>query len=150
MILSGRLGINDRADRVAASSRLAAHLADIDARRRAAELTVDALVQSWRGGAAVQQESGWQEVDDAARDAIDALSSLLGAIDLAREVVAREEVAREDVAREDVAREDVAREDVAATGHAVAVPRQSDRRARPWTPVASDRLPGEVRSRPAR
>ncbi len=59
-------------------------LAELDQRRRAAAATVDALLASWRGDAATHFASRWQEWDGAATDVVDALSALLGAIDLAR------------------------------------------------------------------
>ena len=95
MILSGHLH-HDRRDlrgRTAAD-RLADRLADIDARRRVAERSVDALLASWHGGAALHQQSGWQDWDLAANDVIDSLSALIGALDLAREELtdAREQV----------------------------------------------------------
>jgi uncharacterized protein YukE len=83
MIISGHLQ-HDRSSRAVVSSSTAARVAEVDARRRAAEASIDALVVAWQGGTARHQRSGWQEWDDAARDAIDALSALLGALDLAR------------------------------------------------------------------
>ena len=83
MIISGSVAI-DRAAHAAASSDLAARLAGLDERRRAAELAVDVLLSSWRGDAGSHFASRWQEWDAGARDVIDALSALLGAIDLAR------------------------------------------------------------------
>lgn len=83
MIISGHMQ-HDRARRAVVSSSRAARVADVDARRRAAEASIDALVVAWQGGAARHQGSGWQEWDLAAHDAIDALGALLGAIDLAR------------------------------------------------------------------
>ena len=59
-------------------------MADLDERRRAAELAVDVLLSSWRGDAGSHFASQCQEWDAGARDVIDALSALLGAIDLAR------------------------------------------------------------------
>jgi uncharacterized protein YukE len=83
MILSGHLH-HDRHSRTAAA-RLTDRLADIDARRRVAERSVDALLASWQGGAALHQQSGWQDWDLAANDVIDSLSALIGTLDLARE-----------------------------------------------------------------
>ena len=83
MIISGSIAL-DSAAHAAASSDLAARLADLDERRRAAELAVDVLLSSWRGDAGSHFASQWQEWDAGARDVIDALSALLGAIDLAR------------------------------------------------------------------
>lgn len=83
MIISGSVAI-DRAAHAAASSDLTARLAGLDERRRAAELAVDLLLSSWRGDAGSHFASRWQEWDAGARDVIDALSALLGAIDLAR------------------------------------------------------------------
>jgi uncharacterized protein YukE len=87
MIISGHLQ-HDRTGRSVVSSFAAARVADVDARRRAAEASIDTLVVAWQGGTARHQGSGWQEWDSAARDAIDALSALLGALDLAREELA--------------------------------------------------------------
>lgn len=86
MILSGHLH-HDRRDRHGrtAADRLSERLADIDARRRVAERSVDALLASWQGGAVLHQQSGWQDWDLAANDVIDSLSALIGALDLARE-----------------------------------------------------------------
>jgi uncharacterized protein YukE len=83
MIISGHLQ-HDRSGRAVVSSFTAARIAEVDARRRAAEASIDALVVAWQGGTARHQRSGWQEWDDVAHDAIDALSALLGALDLAR------------------------------------------------------------------
>ena len=86
MILSGHLQ-HDRRDRHGhrAADRLSDRLADIDARRRVAERSVDALLASWQGGAVLHQQSGWQDWDLAANDVIDSLSALIGVLDLARE-----------------------------------------------------------------
>lgn len=83
MIISGDLAL-DRAAHQAASSTLSARLAELDERRRAAEACVDALLSSWRGDAATHFASRWQEWDGAACDVVDALSALLGAVDLTR------------------------------------------------------------------
>lgn len=88
MIISGSVAL-DRAAHAAASSDLAARLAGLDERRRAAELTIDVLLSSWRGEAASHFASRWQEWDAGARDVVDALSALLGAIDLARDDIDR-------------------------------------------------------------
>ncbi|GAA5109002.1 hypothetical protein GCM10023339_08630 [Alloalcanivorax gelatiniphagus] len=93
MILSGYLS-HDRADRAATSARLSSRIAEIEARRRAAERSVGQLADAWRGDAGRHEESGWQEWDDAARHAIDALSALLGTLDLAREEAAQAAEAR--------------------------------------------------------
>ena len=87
MIISGHLQ-HDRSGRSVVSSFAAARIAEVDARRRAAEASIDALVVAWQGGTVRHQGSGWHEWDDAARDAIDALSALLGSLDLAREELA--------------------------------------------------------------
>jgi uncharacterized protein YukE len=86
MILSGHLQ-HDRRDRHGRTpaDRLSDRLADIDARRRVAERSVDALLASWQGGAVLHQQSGWQDWDLAANDVIDSLSALIGVLDLARE-----------------------------------------------------------------
>lgn len=83
MIVSGNLSL-DPAAHAASSARLSARLSDVDDRRRAAERTVSALLESWRGQAATRFQAGWQEWDSSASDVIDALSALLAAIDLAR------------------------------------------------------------------
>lgn len=83
MIFSGDVTL-DHAAHDAASSSMSARLAELDQRRRAAATTVDALLTSWRGDAATHFSSRWQEWDGAATDVVDALSALLGAIDLAR------------------------------------------------------------------
>ncbi|GAA1438675.1 hypothetical protein GCM10009641_44460 [Mycobacterium cookii] len=83
MILSEDLSL-DRSAHDAASSSMSARLAELDQRRRAAAATVDALLSSWRGDAATHFSSRWQEWDRAANGVVDALSALLGAIDLAR------------------------------------------------------------------
>jgi uncharacterized protein YukE len=103
MIISGHIQ-HDRTGRSVVSSFAAARLAEVDARRRAAEASIDALVVAWQGGTARHQGSGWQEWDSAARDAIDALAALLAELDLARE-------------------------ELAEHGHRPTVPRQVERRA---------------------
>ena len=87
MIISGHLQ-HDLSGRAVVSSFTAARIAEVDARRRAAEASIDALVVAWQGGTVRHQGSGWQEWDDAAHDAIDALAALLGALDLARREIA--------------------------------------------------------------
>jgi WXG100 family type VII secretion target len=81
MIISGHLAL-DPAAHQAASSTLAARLAELDQHRRTASACVDALLSSWRGDAATHFASRWQEWDGAACDVVDALSALLGAIDI--------------------------------------------------------------------
>lgn len=89
MIPSGRLDHNAPTARTRHAPRLTSvRRADLDARRRTAELTVDAFVEVCRTRSVVQDEAGWRELDHTARDAIDALSALLGAIDLARDEAA--------------------------------------------------------------
>lgn len=83
MIPSGYLTA-DRVDRARAAGRLSARLAVLEARRRSAEHVVAVLLETWGESVIDQQQTGWQEMDDAARDVIDALSALLGAVDLAR------------------------------------------------------------------
>lgn len=87
MIISGHLH-HDRPARAAVSSSAAARIAEVDARRRAAAASIDALAVAWQGGTARHQGSGWQQWDDAAHDAIDALSAMLGSLDLARREMA--------------------------------------------------------------
>ena len=84
MIISGHLQ-HDRSGRSVVSSFAAARIAELDTRRRAAEASIDALVVAWQGGTARHQGSGWHEWDSAARDAIEALTALLGALDIARD-----------------------------------------------------------------
>ena len=84
MIISGTVAL-DRSAHAAASLDFAARLGGLDERRRAAELAVDALLSSWRGEAASHFAARWQEWDAGARDVIDALSALLGTIELARD-----------------------------------------------------------------
>ena len=90
MIISGHLQ-HDRSRRSVASSFAAARIAEVDARRRAAEASIDALVVVWQGGAARHQGSDWHDWDSTARDAIDALSALLTALDAARDELAGHE-----------------------------------------------------------
>ena len=87
MIISGHLH-HDRPARAAVSSSAAARIAEVDARRRAAAASIDALVVAWQGGTALHQGSGWQEWDRASHDTIDALSALLTALDVARREIA--------------------------------------------------------------
>ena len=87
MIISGHLHHHHPRPSID-STRLAARVAEIDARRRDAELSIDALVVAWQGGAALHRGSHWDAWDAAAHDTIDALSALLGALDLARKELA--------------------------------------------------------------
>ena len=87
MIISGHLQ-HDRSSRAVVSSSSGARIAEVDARRRAAEASIDALFVAWQGGTARHQGSGWQEWDRASHETIDALSALLAALDLARRELA--------------------------------------------------------------
>lgn len=84
MTVSEDLDLDPAAHR-AASSALSARLVELDERRRAAEACVDVLLASWRGDAATHFATHWQEWDGAATGVIDALSALLGSVDLARQ-----------------------------------------------------------------
>jgi hypothetical protein len=87
MIISGHLQ-HDRSSRPVVSSSRTPRLAGLDARRRTAEASIDALIVAWQGGTARHRSSGWQEWDRAAHDVIDALSALLAELDLARREIA--------------------------------------------------------------
>jgi hypothetical protein len=81
MILSGNID-HDRVARSAAAARQAAQEARVDATRRSAEHAVDTLLASWREDDGDLDAAHQWEVN--AMDAIDALSALLAALDLAR------------------------------------------------------------------
>ena len=81
MIPSGHL----TTDRGGSARRHSARLAMVDTRRRSAEDAVGVLLEVWRSSTTMPQEVAWDEMDEAAGAAIDALAALLAAIDLVRE-----------------------------------------------------------------
>jgi WXG100 family type VII secretion target len=91
MILSGTLHL-DPAAHAAATDTLTGRLADLDARRRAAEATVAGLLTSWRGEAATAFRAEWEEWRDAAASVSDGLGAAILALDLVRsDVVATDD-----------------------------------------------------------
>ncbi len=91
MILSGTLHL-DPATHAAATSSLADRLADLDARRRAAEATVTGLLTSWRGEAAAAFRAEWESWREAALSVSDSLGDAIAALDRSRaDVVAADD-----------------------------------------------------------
>lgn len=64
---------------------IAARAADMSARRLAIERTVDALLQGWRGEAAVAFEARWHDWRGEADRVIDGLDATASALRLARD-----------------------------------------------------------------
>lgn len=83
MILSGTLHL-DPAAHAAATDSLTARLADLDARRRAAEATVTGLLAAWRGEAASAFRAEWEPWREAAASVSDGLGAAILALDLVR------------------------------------------------------------------
>lgn len=83
MILSGTLHL-DPAAHAAASAVLAARLDDLDARRRAAEATVEGLLRSWHGEAAAAFRADWEVWSAAAAAVVSDLGSTVAELPRAR------------------------------------------------------------------
>jgi hypothetical protein len=81
VIPSGTLD-HDRLARARASAQHPARTADVAASQRTAQAAIDKLLTTWHAGPSRALESAplWE---DAALEAIDALSALLGEVDLA-------------------------------------------------------------------
>ena len=83
MILSGTLHL-DPAAHAAATTSLADRLADLDARRRAAEATVTGLLATWRGDAAAAFRVEWESWSEAAASVSEVLGADIAALDRSR------------------------------------------------------------------
>ncbi|GAA5108983.1 hypothetical protein GCM10023339_08570 [Alloalcanivorax gelatiniphagus] len=83
MILSGTLHL-DPAAHVAATTSLADRLADLDARRGAAESVVAGLLATWHGEAATAFRDEWESWREAATSVSAGLASAVTALDRAR------------------------------------------------------------------
>lgn len=79
MIISGTLQLDPQAH-AAATASLGDRLADLDARRRAAETAVQALLATWRGDAAAAFREQWEVWGRAATDVVDELGSAVAAL----------------------------------------------------------------------
>lgn len=74
----------DPAAHAAASTRLDDRLRDLDARRRAAEASVERLLSTWRGEAAAAFGSQWESWSSAAAGVVADLRAAVGALSGAR------------------------------------------------------------------
>lgn len=74
----------DPAGHAAATARLDDRLEDLDARRRAAEASVERLLTAWRGEAAAAFGSQWTTWSAAADSVVDALGDVVAALAGAR------------------------------------------------------------------
>lgn len=83
MILSGTLHLAP-ATHAAASAVLAARLDDLDARRRAAEATVEGLLGAWHGEAASAFRADWETWSAAAAAVVSDLGATVAALPSAR------------------------------------------------------------------
>lgn len=79
MILSGTLQLDPQAH-AAATASLGDRLADLDARRRSAETTVQALLAGWRGDAAAAFREQWEVWSSAATGVVDELGAAVDAL----------------------------------------------------------------------
>ena len=83
MIISGTLHL-DPAEHAAATASLGDRLADLDARRRAAESVVDRLLASWHGDAAAAFRDHWETWRRTASEVVDQLDATVDALTPAR------------------------------------------------------------------
>lgn len=83
MILSGTLHL-DPAAHAAATTSLSDRLADLDARRAAAESAVAGLLATWHGEAATAFRAEWESWREAAASVSSSLASAITALDRAR------------------------------------------------------------------
>lgn len=83
MILSGTVTL-DPAGHAASTAALRARLEDLDVRRRRADRSIEAVLTSWRGGAADAFRARWEEWSAATASVVDELSVAAQALDLAR------------------------------------------------------------------
>jgi len=79
MIISGTLRL-DPAAHAAATASLGDRLSDLDARRRAAESTVETLLATWRGDAASAFREQWEVWSRAATGVVDDLGAGVDAL----------------------------------------------------------------------
>ena len=83
MILSGSVTLH-MADHAAATDDLRARLGDLDARRRRADRSIEAVLASWRGAAADAFRETWEGWSSATASLVDDLAAAAQALDLAR------------------------------------------------------------------
>jgi WXG100 family type VII secretion target len=79
MIISGTLRL-DPAAHAAATATLGDRLSDLDARRRAAESSVEGLLAAWRGDAASAFREQWEVWSRAAGGVLDDLGAAVDAL----------------------------------------------------------------------
>ncbi|MCF6376462.1 WXG100 family type VII secretion target [Nocardioides KLBMP 9356] len=83
MILSGTVSLHP-ADHAASTADLRDRLEDLDARRRRADHSIEAVLASWRGSAADAFRERWEEWSRATAAVVDDLAAAAQALDLAR------------------------------------------------------------------
>lgn len=83
MIISGTLHL-DPARHAAATTSLGDRLAELDARRRTVESTIDDVLASWRGEAATAFRVQWDAWSEAAARVVDELDATIDALTGAR------------------------------------------------------------------
>ena len=79
MIISGTL-LLDPVAHAAATASLGDRLADLDARRRAAESAVESLLATWHGDAASAFREQWEVWSSAAAGVVDSLGAAVDAL----------------------------------------------------------------------
>jgi WXG100 family type VII secretion target len=83
MILSGTITLSP-SDHVATTAELRARLEDLDARRRRADRSIEAVLGTWRGGASDSFRARWEEWSSATTRVVEELAAAAQALDLAR------------------------------------------------------------------
>ena len=98
MILSGTITLSP-SDHVATTAELRARLEDLDARRRRADLSIEAVLGTWRGGASDAFRARWEEWSSATAGVVEELAAAAQALDLARADAVAADSSSEQLAR---------------------------------------------------
>ena len=98
MILSGTVTLHP-ADHAASTADLRDRLEELDARRRRADRSIEAVLASWRGSAADAFRERWEEWSRATAAVVDDLAAAAQALDLARADLVRADAASAEGAR---------------------------------------------------
>ena len=98
MILSGTITLSP-SDHLATTADLRARLEDLDARRRRADRTIEAVLGTWRGGASDAFRTRWEEWSSATAGVVAELGAAAQALDLARADAVAADSSSEQLAR---------------------------------------------------